>query len=135
MLALRPSAGLRTQWSRDCLHTEETTHSSRRLMRVRITREMSGDLEGLRLDSFKTGEVYDIGTSLTTYLMSYGFTIPIVDERPARIVPLDQGDVHDTVRNAINDSRSVMADRSESRHVRRDSSRLALLPFSKRDST
>ena len=104
-------------------------------MRVRITREMSGDLDGLRLDSFKTGEVYDIGTSLATYLMSCGFAMPVVDERPACIVPLDQGDVSDTDRRATGDARSVMADRSESRHVRRDSSRLALLPFSKREST
>ena len=104
-------------------------------MRVRITREMSGDLDGLRLDSFKKGEVYDIGTSLATYLMSCGFAIPVVDERPARIVPLDQGDVHDTVRGATGDARSVMADRSGSRSVRRDFSRLALLPFSKREST
>jgi hypothetical protein len=73
---------------------------------------MSGDLDGLRLDSFKIGEVYDIGTSLATYLMSCGFAIPVVDERPARIVPLDQGDVHDTVRSATGDARSVMADRS-----------------------
>jgi hypothetical protein len=104
-------------------------------MRVRITREMSGDLDGLRLDSFKKGEVYDIGTSLATYLMSCGFAIPVVDERPARIVPLDQGDVHNSVRSATGDARSVMADRSGSRSVRRDFSRLALLPFSKREST
>lgn len=104
-------------------------------MRVRITREMSGDLDGLRLDSFKTGDVYDIGTSLATYLMSCGFAIPVVDERPARIVPLDQGDVHDTVRRATGDAHSVVADRSESRYGRRGSSRLALLPFSKREST
>jgi hypothetical protein len=96
---------------------------------------MSGDLDGLRLDSFKKGEVYDIGTSLATYLMSCGFAIPVVDERPARIVPLDQGDVHDTVPSATGDARSVMADRSGSRSVRRDFSRLALLPFSKREST
>ena len=105
-------------------------------MRVRITREMSGNLDGLRLDSFKIGEVYDIGTSLATYLMSCGFAIPVVDERPARIVPLDQGDdVHDTVRSAAGDARSVVVDRSEFRSVRRDSSRLALLPFLKREST
>jgi hypothetical protein len=105
---------------------------------------MSGNLDGLRLDSFKIGEVYDIGTSLATYLMSCGFAIPVVDERPARIVPLDQGDVHDTVdqgdvhdtvRSAAGDARSVVVDRSESRSVRRDSSRLALLPFLKREST
>ena len=80
-------------------------------MRVRITREMAGDLDGLRLDSLKIGEMYDIGTSLATYLMSCGFAIPVVDERPARIVPLDQGDVQDTVRSATGDARSVMADR------------------------
>ena len=80
-------------------------------MRVRITHEMAGDLDGLRLDSLKIGEMYDIGTSLATYLMSCGFAIPVVDERPARIVPLDQGDVHDTVRSATGDARSVMADR------------------------
>ena len=104
-------------------------------MRVRITREMSAELDGLQLDSFKIGEMYDIGTSLATYLMSCGFAIPVVDERPARIVPMDQGDVHDTVRGATGDARSVMAARSESRYGRRDFSRLALLPFSKREST
>jgi hypothetical protein len=78
---------------------------------------MSGDLDGLRLDSLEIGEVYDVGISLATYLMSCGFAIPIVDERPARIVPLDQGDVHDTVRKATGIARS-----------------LTLLPFSKRES-
>jgi hypothetical protein len=96
---------------------------------------MSGDLDGFRLDRLKIGEMYDIGASLATYLMSCGFAVPVVDERPARIVPLDQGDVHDTVRSATGDTRSVVANRSESRHVRRDFSRLALLPFSKREST
>jgi hypothetical protein len=67
-------------------------------------------------------------------LMSCGFAVPVVDERPARIVPLDQGNVHDTVRSATGTSRSVMANRSESR-VRRGVPRLALLPFSKREST
>ena len=89
-------------------------------MRLRITREMSGDLDGLRLELLKIGEVYDIGISLANYLMSCGFAVPVVDERPARIVPLDQEDAHDTVR-------------STKGHLRGDS-RLALLPFSKRES-
>ena len=104
-------------------------------MRVRITREMSGDLDGLRLDSLKIGDVYDVGMSLATYLMSCSFAVPVVDERPARIVPLDQADLPDTVTSATGVARSVMADRSESRSIRRDFSRLALLPFSKRENT
>lgn len=91
-------------------------------MRLRITREMSGNLDGVRLDSLKMGEVYDMGISLANYLMSCGFALPVVDERPARIVPLDQ-DAHDTVRSATSADRSVMADRAESRYLRGDFSR------------
>lgn len=92
-------------------------------MRLRITRAMSGNLDGVRLESLKIGEVYDMGVSLGQYLMGCGFALPVVDERPARIVPLDQQDAFDTVRSVTGVARSVMPDRSESRYLRGDFSR------------
>jgi hypothetical protein len=94
---------------------------------------MSGDLDGLRLDRLKIGEIYDMGISLATYLMSCGFAVPVVDESPARIVLLNQ-DACDTARSATGVDRSVVSNRSESRHARGDFDRIALLPFSKRES-
>lgn len=89
-------------------------------MRLRITREMCGTIDGIRLDDFKTGEVYDVGISLAHYLMGCGFALPVADERPARIVPVTS---EETQHAATRSDPSEAADRSERRYVRGDFSR------------
>jgi|KBSSwiStaDraftv2_1062776.scaffolds.fasta_scaffold6633999_1 hypothetical protein len=56
-------------------------------MRVRITAVMKGRIDGINLEQFEVGHVYDIGTSLVNYLLASGYAVPVDDERPAPIVP------------------------------------------------
>jgi hypothetical protein len=59
-------------------------------MRVRITHALNGSIDGIQLSRFRVGEVYDMGTSLANYLMACGFAMPVVDEGPALVIPLDR---------------------------------------------
>ena len=81
-------------------------------MRLRITREMCGNIDGVQLDHFKVGELYDVGISLAHYLMGCGFALPVVDERPARLVLLGPQDGAESVTDRSS------ADQAESRCVR-----------------
>jgi hypothetical protein len=65
-------------------------------MRVRIVSSMKGDIDGIDLTKFEIGRVYDMGTSLANYLMASGYAVPVADERPALVVPLDEADRHTT---------------------------------------
>ncbi|HXD16226.1 MAG TPA: hypothetical protein VN654_04360 [Vicinamibacterales bacterium] len=57
-------------------------------MRVRITRVLSGSIDGIQLDRFIPGVVYDVGTSIGSYLLSEQWAEPVHDESPALVVPL-----------------------------------------------
>jgi hypothetical protein len=56
-------------------------------MRVRITRVLSGSIDGIQLDRFIPGVVYDVGTSIGSYLLSERWAEPVSDEPPALVVP------------------------------------------------
>jgi hypothetical protein len=50
---------------------------------------MTGEIDGVALARFELGRLYDVGTSLANYMMASGHAEPILDERPALIVPLE----------------------------------------------
>jgi hypothetical protein len=50
-------------------------------VRIRITRHLKGSIDGIPLGRFEAGEVYEIGTSLSNYLMACGYATPLVDEQ------------------------------------------------------
>lgn len=58
-------------------------------MRIRITRHLHGEIDGVPLDRFEPGEVYDVSVSIATYLMVCGCAQAIADSGPAKILPLD----------------------------------------------
>ena len=58
-------------------------------MRVRIIRHLTGTVDGISLDQFEVGRVYDVGTSLCNYFMANRWAEPVPDEGPALVVPLD----------------------------------------------
>ena len=58
-------------------------------MRVKIVTAMHGKIDGIDLERFEVGRVYEVGTSLGNYLMASGYAMPVADERPALITPLD----------------------------------------------
>jgi hypothetical protein len=82
-------------------------------MRVRITRQMAGSIDGIHLNHFEVGEVYDIGVSLAHYLMGCGFALPVIDESPARIVPMNR-DANETPRSMTVTERAEAAEHSRS---------------------
>jgi hypothetical protein len=98
-------------------------------MRVRITRQMAGSIDGIHLNHFEVGEVYDIGVSLAHYLMVCGFALPVIDESPARIVPMNR-DVNETPRSMTVIERTEAAEHS--RYVRGSVSSPAPRPRAKR---
>jgi hypothetical protein len=53
---------------------------------------MKGQIDGIDLERFEVDRIYDMGTSLGSYLMSSGYAMPVADEKPALIVPLDADD-------------------------------------------
>lgn len=58
-------------------------------MRLRITKAMQGEVDGMPLDRFHIGEMYEVGTTLASYLLATGAAVPILDERFARGIPFD----------------------------------------------
>ena len=59
-------------------------------MRVRITQKLSGSIDGIQLDKFSPGYVYDVGVSLGCYLLAIGAVEPVAEDTPALIWPIDQ---------------------------------------------
>ena len=59
-------------------------------MRVRITKRLTGSIDGIQLGRFRPGRVYDVTTSLATYLLCERMAEPVADESPALVMPLGQ---------------------------------------------
>ena len=59
-------------------------------MRLRITRKLSGSIDGLQLAHFEPGTLYDVGTSLGSYLLALGAAEPVNDDAPERILPINE---------------------------------------------
>ena len=56
-------------------------------MRLRITRGIAGSIDGIHLDHFLVGEIYDVGTSVGSYLLAIGAAEPVSEEGPTAVVP------------------------------------------------
>lgn len=46
-------------------------------MRVRICRQPTGTIDGVSLDNFRAGMVYDLGTSLSSVFLAEGWAVPV----------------------------------------------------------
>ena len=57
-------------------------------MRVRITQRLSGSIDGIQLSRFVTGLTYDVGTTLTNYLLAEGLAVPVDESTPALVLPI-----------------------------------------------
>ena len=87
-------------------------------MRVRITRPLSGSIDGIQLDRFIPGFVYDVGTSIGSYLLSERWAEPVNDESPALVVPLHAPMFHP--HNMISLPRAEADDRSRRKRARKN---------------
>ena len=57
-------------------------------MRVRILRRAYGQADGVDLDRFQPGFIYDVGTTIANLLLAEGWAEPVDDQRPAMLIPL-----------------------------------------------
>ena len=58
-------------------------------MRVRMLRAGHGQVDGISLERFAVGRVYDVHVSLATYLLVERLAAPESDAEPALVVPLN----------------------------------------------
>jgi hypothetical protein len=59
-------------------------------MRVRITKALTGSIDGIQLSRLSKGQVYDVYTSLACYLLSEEVAEPALDDAPMAILPLEK---------------------------------------------
>lgn len=59
-------------------------------VRLRITQQPTGSVDGIRLDDFILGFVYDIGTTLGSYLLAQGLAEPADDDATGLVPPLSE---------------------------------------------
>jgi hypothetical protein len=53
-------------------------------VRLRITRQPSGSIDGIQLDDMLLGSTYEVRTLLACYLLAEGLAVPVPDDSPAR---------------------------------------------------
>jgi hypothetical protein len=56
-------------------------------VRLRITRTLGGSIDGIHLDRFQRGRVYEVRTLLGCYLLAEGAAEPVSDDTPGEILP------------------------------------------------
>jgi hypothetical protein len=56
-------------------------------VRLRITKSISGSIDGIQLKHFEVGQLYDVGTSVGSYLLALGVAEPANEEGPVLAVP------------------------------------------------
>jgi hypothetical protein len=82
-------------------------------MRVRITKPLSGSIDGIQLSRLSKGHVYDVYTSLACYLLSEQVAEPALDDEPIAVLPIEnQMFQQPAERKGIILPRSLAADRA-----------------------
>lgn len=59
-------------------------------MRVRITKTLTGSIDGIQLSRLSKGQVYDINTSLACYLLSEEVAEPALDNEPVAFLAFEK---------------------------------------------
>jgi CheY-like chemotaxis protein len=60
------------------------------LVRVRITRQLHGSVDGIDLTRFLEGLTYEVGTTLGNYLLAQRWAEPASEQEPAAVLPLSR---------------------------------------------
>jgi hypothetical protein len=58
-------------------------------MRVRITKTLTGSIDGIQLSRLSKGQVYDVYTSLACYLLSEKMAEPAPEHEPIAPLPIE----------------------------------------------
>ena len=56
-------------------------------MRLRITRQLRESIDGIQFSAFRSGYVYEVGTTIGNYLLASGAAEPVEDDEPYLILP------------------------------------------------
>jgi hypothetical protein len=56
-------------------------------MRLRITRQLRESIDGIQFSAFRSGYVYEVGTTIANYLLASGAAEPVEDDEPFLILP------------------------------------------------
>ena len=64
------------------------TGDEQRVMRVRITRQPIGMVQGMSLNYYRTGEVYELPPSLAEYLVMEKYAIVEMRDRERKPIPI-----------------------------------------------
>jgi hypothetical protein len=72
------------------MHNSWRPHPRDQLVRLRITRRLTGNVDGIKLDHFEPRYVYEVGVMVGCYLLAIGAAEPVDDEGPALILPIRQ---------------------------------------------
>jgi CheY-like chemotaxis protein len=59
-------------------------------LRVRITHNLSGEIDGIDLSRYINGLTYDVGTTLGNYLLAQGWCRPVSEDQPAAVLALNR---------------------------------------------
>ena len=54
-------------------------------LRLLVTQQLSGSIDGIRLDRFRPGTVYEVGSTVGAYLLAIGAAEPVDDATPAAV--------------------------------------------------
>jgi hypothetical protein len=75
---------------------------SKAFVRLKITKQLAGSIDGLHLDRFAVGGVYDVGTSLANYLLAIGAAEPVGDGPAKRDVGMEHHELLNGLRRRLN---------------------------------
>jgi hypothetical protein len=79
-------------------------------MRVRIVRQPSGSVDGISVSAYRAGRVYDVDTSVGSYLIAEGFAQP--EMRRASCAASSSRERRRAVRAIVDESRENRRSRS-----------------------
>jgi CheY-like chemotaxis protein len=59
-------------------------------LKVRITRDLRGKVDGVDLSKYLRGLIYEVGTSIGNYLLCQGWAMPAPPDAPQAVLPLNR---------------------------------------------
>ena len=58
-------------------------------MRIRITKSLTGSIDGIQLSRLSQGQIYDVNTPLACYLLTEGMAEPASSDQPTELLPVE----------------------------------------------
>ena len=91
---------------------------TRAFVRLKITKQLAGSIDGLHLGRFAVGGVYDVGTSIANYLLAMGAAEPVIEEGPTGETPMGDHELLNELRRRLSGGDSSRSDKAADRRRR-----------------